>query len=221
MVIHLIGDKSMKHYSEKTILKMWEKVVTDCISEGFDINDEKEELIEISPISFQITGPSANEQDSPLFNKKMIHDMKNNFFSFEPQFGYKVSYGERIFKQINGISPIEHIIQTLQKKPEAKSATINMIKITDAADGHVPCLTTIDFKIRNGKIDLHYFARSQDIFKKSFADNISIYLIGLEVGSKLGLEIGKISGYLASAHIYKRDFPTIFNHPLFSNLSRT
>jgi hypothetical protein len=52
----------------------------------------------------------------------MISAMHDNFHTFEPQFGYKVSYGERIFRP-DGASHYESVRDLLRKKPEAKSAT--------------------------------------------------------------------------------------------------
>lgn len=208
----------MKTFIRKNPYLLWAELTRSCLIEGTLIFDEAIEIIEISNVSFQIKTPLGND---PKLEKhcdhEMIDAMIKNFNSFEPQFGYRFSYGERIFGK-NGSSAYENIIDLLRRKPEAKSATISLIRDDDLLNSHVPCIATIDFKIRNGKINLNYFARSQDIFKKSYADNIALAELQRRLSSDLEVKSGSISGYIASAHIYKSDLPKIESIDVFQSI---
>ena len=64
-------------------------------------------------------------------------------------------------------------------------------------------------KIRNGKIVGNAFFRSQDAGKKFYADIMCIGEIMKLVSNKLGLEVGTLSIFIASLHIYESDFDKI------------
>lgn len=189
--------------------ELWAELTQRCLTEGDSRLDEKTEILELLGVAFHIKFPEGVNEDLKKYcDQQMIGNMIKNFNTLEPQFGYKFSYGERIFG-VGSSSPYYNIKSLLERKPESKSATICLIREDDVLRGHVPCIATIDFKIRDGAINLYYFARSQDIFKKSYADNIALTQVQKRLAADLNLQVGFISGVIASAHIYKSDLPKI------------
>jgi thymidylate synthase len=93
----------------------------------------------------------------------------------------------------------------LTRKPTAKSATISLLRPGYADLGHVLCITSIDFKIREGRLNVCYFARSQDLLKKNFADNLAIHAIGQKLAADLGIQPGSVSAFIASGHVHASD----------------
>jgi len=130
--------------------------------------------------------------------------MQNNFFNQEPVDNWGYSYSQRLFNY-NKINQIKMVIKQLKNNPLAKSAVITLTK-PGFDSRHVPCLTTLDFKIRNRKLLLTCFARSQDIYKKMYADILCLAKIQKEVADKLNTKIGALYLNIVSAHIYQGDF---------------
>jgi thymidylate synthase len=169
-------------------------------------HDGDVKILEVMGVSFNISKPNSSDFLAMSFGKpEMINAMVKNFNTNEPQFGFKFSYGARIFSGENS-GGFEDVARLLRRKPEAKSASISLLRSGDFQGSHVPCITTIDFKLRDNKLHIYYFARSQDIFKKNYADNIAILKVGERLATELNVEIGTITGMIASAHIYEADF---------------
>lgn len=203
--------------------ELWVSLTRRCLQEGAHVLDADVKLLEVLNVPVSVSDPLVNHDPAEAyFDPKMVAAMHDNFHTFEPQFGYKVSYGERIFRP-EGASPYEAIRDTLRKKPEAKSATISLLRPNDAHLGHVPCITTIDFKIRAGKLNVGYFARSQDVFKKSYADNLAISEIGAQLAGDLAddfeLSPGSITGFIVSAHLYLSDLGKMAEMEPFADLA--
>ena len=64
----------------------------------------------------------------------------------------------------------------------------------------------VDFKIRDKKLLLACFARSQDVYKKMYADILCLAKIQKDVADKLNIKTGLFCLNVVSAHIYKEDF---------------
>ncbi len=188
----------------RTTSEMWLTLTQAALRDGDKVFDDSEELRELLYVAFTVTDPLAGDERDKWMDQDMVSAMHANFHSLEPQFGYKVSYGERLWTP-EGASPYDHVRALLTRKPAAKSATISLLRTGDADLGHVPCITSIDFKIRDGLLHVCYFARSQDLFKKNFADNLAIYAIGQKLAADLSVQPGSVSAFIASGHVYASD----------------
>ena len=175
------------------------------LKEGIFIEDNGCSIKEVLQVSIMITNPSPCSSffKAPLFNPKMLDWMQNNFFSKRPIIDWNYSYGQRLFGY-NGINQVKMIIRKLRKNPSIKSAVITLTR-PGFDNNHVPCLTTIDFKIRNGNLLLICSFRSQDVFKKMYADILCLARIQKNVADELKVGIGALFLNVASAHIYKDD----------------
>ena len=76
-------------------------------------------------------------------------------------------------------------------------------------DKHVPCICSIDFKIRNNKLNTTAFFRSQDIGKKVYADMISLTKIASLIADSVKADVGFLVLHIASAHIYESDMKRV------------
>jgi len=140
-------------------------------------------------------------------DRGMITWMKSNFFLQEeiPEFGF--SYAQRL-RDYQHVDQIKAVIDRLRRNPEAKSATISLL-MPVADTKHVPCITTLDFKQRGGKLHMIAFVRSQDVARKLHADILVLGEIQQEIASSLGVDPGTLTLHVASAHIYHRDLPLV------------
>lgn len=181
------------------------KCLQKIIKEDITAKDAKEGTIkEILNMVVDITNPLRWDKFvKNAVESRMIKWMQKNFFgqNIIPDWGY--NYGQRLFNY-NKINQIKTIINKLKTDPAAKSATITLMK--PGFDlSHVPCLVGLDFKIRNGRLLLTGFFRSQDIYNKMYADLFCLAKIQKKVAGQLNIRVGILSVYIVSAHIYGKD----------------
>lgn len=172
---------------------------------GILLKDNDSMIKEILNVVVVIVNPLVEDKivkDSAEL--KMIAWMQNNFFSQDAIVGWGYSYCQRLFNY-NKIDQVKMVIGRLKDNPASKSATITLM-MPGFDTLHVPCLTTVDFKIRNKKLLLTCFARSQDIYKKMYADMLCLAKIQKDVADKLNIKTGLFCLNVVSAHIYKEDF---------------
>lgn len=192
----------------KTIGEGWKEAVTRTLLEGSDIKDGDMALKELLNVAITIEMPAL--EDKILQEKtdpKMISWMRDNFFKLEPVENWGYSYGQRFF-DYSGVNQIEEVIKKLVKNPDSKSATISLMNpIGDRQ--HMPCITVMDFKIRNGKLMTTTFFRSQDVGKKFYANAICLAKISKQVAERTGVSLGELNMIVASLHAYESDWKKV------------
>jgi thymidylate synthase len=105
-----------------------------------------------------------------------------------------------------GRHDLQDVLELLGKEPATKRA---LVSFTPQPNGKIPCVTAVQFLIREGALNLIYFARGQDAFKKFYADALCLSTMGRKVAGPLGLPLGVARGFIGSAHVYHRDLPAI------------
>lgn len=195
----------MLHFIEGNgIGLVWVQSIKTVLQYGMPINDDKGTILEISPLFIQINHPSEADAIVQQYgDEAILLYMQQNFEdqSFSPGWGY--SYAERLYGDQHE-NPIAQIIKRLQQYPSTKSATISLLKPEE--DGmHTPCLATLDFKIRQNRMNINAFFRSQDIGKKMYADMVQLLRLGKKVAKELQLDDIRLYSTICSAHIYEKD----------------
>ena len=113
------------------------------------------------------------------------------------------TYGQRIF-DMDGINQFDWLVERLQYKPDTKSATINLL-VPGSTAASLPCLTTLDAKLRQGRLDLQFFFRSQNVFGRQYANLAALAHLQSDLAQRCDTVSGTLRGYVASAHIYSFD----------------
>lgn len=184
---------------EKSVGEAWLKLVESIFRLGEHVDDEIDELRNV-----QVGFSTAFDSDPLLQSPKQqehIEQMRKVFFSRENNiFGH--SYYEKGFGPY-GNHGHRDIVDLLQKEPSSKRA---MLAFVGDSTGKVPCINNIHFLFRNGTLQVSYFARGQDIYRKFYADAICIYDIAAVVADELSCQLGTIHGTISSAHLYKKDY---------------
>ena len=137
-------------------------------------------------------------------DRAMIAEMQKVFFSNEPN-----SLGHSYAKLIcgpGGRHDLQDVISMLQKEPATKKALVSFLA---QPGGKVPCISAVQFLVRNGAVQVMYFARGQDVFRKFYADGLCLIRMAETVAQALGLPTGAAQGFIGSAHIYHHDMSSI------------
>lgn len=188
----------------------WIKAMSLIMNKGADIMDEDQKLREIR--NFYMSIASVDENDPILqkyADKKRIELMKDKYATCGLVGDYKVDYGSRVFDN-HGVNQLEWAIKRIINKPETKSATFSL---HEPGEDMLPCLSLLDFKLRDGYLDMTSVYRSQNTFWSMPGNMLALYKMQNDVVQGVGCKIGKIELVVASAHIYHKDFKVV-NHIL-------
>ena len=188
---------------KETIGQAWKELVTLTKKNGVQLADEGLEILDVN-IKFK---HDFNKEDIILTkyaDKKMIDNMQKVFFSNEEN-----DLGHSYFE--NMCSPYKNdyltdIVRVLEEKRNSKRATLTL---NSSGSGKVPCINVINFLIRDEKLNVYYFSRGQDAYKKFYADALVIATMQSNIAKKLSVNIGEITGYITSSHIYYSDIEDI------------
>lgn len=189
-----------------TLGEAWLAAMKKVMTKGEDIFDDGVPLREIR--NLYITIASLCESD-PILIQYADHDrialMKKKYATCGLVGDYKIDYGSYIYDN-NGVNQIDWVINKLHNKPETKSATITLHK---PGEQMLACLSMIDFKYRNGHLDMSVIYRSQNIFWSQPGNMLALRQIQTDVATALNFALGKVELIVISAHIYNDDFEKV------------
>lgn len=190
----------------RTIGECWQKCIGAVIAEGDLFFDEDVKIKEILGLTVSIDQPALTDSFIARYgDSEVIRHTLQKFSKGVVMTNRPFTYGERLYNK-NGIDQIDWIINRVLAKRETKSATINLLNEGENSN-NLPCLTTIDVKIRQERLNLQFFFRSQNIVGRQYANLLALSKLQADIAFRLGVAIGRLQGYIASAHIYEYDFP--------------
>ena len=192
----------------ETLGNAWITAMDLIMTKGEDIFDENIKLKEIR--NMYITISDINEDDE-IIQKYADHDrvdlMKKKYATCGLVGEYKTDYGSRIYNN-NGINQIEWAVERIKNKPETKSATFSLHV---PGEKMLPCLSLVDFKLRENKLDMTVVYRSQNIYWSHPGNLLALRQMQRDVVREIGCDIGKIELVVVSAHIYEADYSMVKN----------
>jgi len=200
----------MKEIKCNSIGEAWIESCRYIFQKGKSMKDDDQDIKELLHFVLTIKNPRLSDDIIKKYgDKKMIDWMLSNFLEQKrvPKLKNGLSYGTRLFNY-DGKNQVEWIIKKLKEKPEAKSATIPMI-MPNTDTGYIPCVSVLDFKIRDNKLMLVAMCRAIDFGKKLYANLIALHKIQQIVSEKINVPVGELIAYVVSAHIYNEDYKTV------------
>ena len=110
------------------------------------------------------------------------------------------------------------VLDKLRSDPDSRQCVINVFdQTTDYRDTpDVPCTVSLQFMIRDNRVNLHTTMRSNDVWWGLPYDVFQFTQLQLTVANLLGKEAGVYFHTANSLHVYERDFATV--HDLMSDL---
>lgn len=189
---------------EQTIGECWFKSIQHVLSHGEPHHDGGVGLLEVLGLTVEISAPRVDDPllsshgDLTVLSRTLAKFSRGASMPERP-----FTYGQRIF-DLAGVDQFHWMVERLRRKPETKSATINLL-IPGSTSASLPCLTTLDAKIRKGRLDLQFFFRSQNIFGRQYANLAALAQLQDDLARRCNTVSGTLRGYVASAHIYAFD----------------
>ncbi|MBT7902685.1 hypothetical protein HN587_02405 [Candidatus Woesearchaeota archaeon] len=156
--------------------------------------------------SFDVTTPIEILNSFQKWVYPPLSEISNVIFSKHQNPIYEYSYGSVLFKYQGVLNQIDdYIIPLLKQNPNSRRGVVftwDPIQHSNKFKQQVPGLTQIDFKLRNGKLNITSIVRSNDMFFGWPANVYQIFLLQEYVKLKLGCELGTLTTFSTSAHIF-------------------
>lgn len=162
-------------------------------------------LADIEKGEFDIDGCPINGQSLSYYVKS---------FNSSDVGGFKYTYPNRI-KEYFGVNQFETMVERLMDDLGSnRSVAITLDPKQDSSEEDIPCLQVLQAIVRDRKLTLHCFFRSNDIFGAYYSNMYFITYIGMLLVEELNrrdpvnanIVFDGIHYYSSSAHIYKTDY---------------
>jgi thymidylate synthase len=131
--------------------------------------------------------------------------MHRNFFVHEevPELGRARSYAQRLFDYGGaGRDQLGWVVERLRADPECRDAAITTFEpLTD--ETYIPCVSLLDFWLRDGAVELVVYAHSLDFGKKAYGNLVELAHLQEHVAGELGAAVGRLLVHVKTAHIYE------------------
>ena len=117
-------------------------------------------------------------------------------------------YGPRFFGAKGFPNQIESIVRLLRTRPNTRRAVIQIFDAHDIVGQvrkEIPCTCTLQFLIRNGRLQMITSMRSNDAFKGLPHDIFAFTMIQEALARQLGVELGTYRHFVGSLHLYQAD----------------
>lgn len=183
--------------------KAWLQAMGLAMKKGEEIFDDSRKLKEIR--NLYVTLEDVREDDPILekyADKKRIQLMKEKYSTCGLVGDYKIDYGSYIYNN-NGINQMEWLKNRILNKPETKSATITLHR---PGEEMLACLSLLDFKLRQDKLDMTVVYRSQNLYSSQPGNLIALKHIQDDLACDIKKDTGKIELVVMSAHIYEENY---------------
>nr|MDO8115424.1 thymidylate synthase [Candidatus Sigynarchaeota archaeon] len=198
----------MRIISSSSLLDAWKQAVQAIKEEGKPATDDNQPIREYMDLFLEINEPWLD----PAITKAdpaMAAWMHANFSEKKPvsELGNAKSYATRLY-DYNGKDQLAGIVKKLKSKAETKSATITTLMPNDDST-YVPCVSLLDFKIRDKKLLLTATCRSLDFGKKALHNFVELTTIGKRVQEACKVPGLELHVHVVSAHIYENDMVSL------------
>jgi thymidylate synthase len=112
-------------------------------------------------------------------------------------------YGPRLFG-LRGNDQIEQVTRLLRGNPQSRRAAVQLFEAGDLAEYHadIPCTCTLQFMIRNERLDMLTYMRSNDVYLGMPHDIFCFTMMQELLARSLSVEIGNYKHMVGSLHLY-------------------
>lgn len=115
------------------------------------------------------------------------------------------AYGPRLFNMHGKHNQVKKIIELLSKKPNTRQAVIQLFDAEDLEKTHldIPCTSTLQFIIRENKLNMLTSMRSNDAYIGLAHDIFCFTMLQEIIARSLNVELGVYKHFVGSLHLYK------------------
>ena len=213
------------YFTSATLDDTMRSVIDQILNHGRRIKPSKGSAKELTGVLLEITNPRARLSKTESRGKPysclgelcwyLAKSSDLEFISYYLPAYRKVAdgdfifgaYGPRLFKW-KGTSQLDNVISMLKKKPDTRQAVIQLFDAKDIAETHkdTPCTCTLQFLIRDEKLQMFTNMRSNDVYWGLPHDVFSFTMLQEIVARTLSIEVGTYKHAVGSLHLYEKNF---------------
>jgi thymidylate synthase len=188
-----------------TIGEAWLDVAAHILDAGEPERYDGLPILEVTNATLVVAAP---DPDDPLIARygdpERLRWMRANFADHErvEALGGARSYASRLFDYAGaGRDQLAWVIDRLRADPASRSAAITTFEpLTDTT--YIPCVSLLDFWVRDGAVELVVYAHSIDFGAKGYGNLTELAHLQLRVADALDRPVGALRFIVKSAHIY-------------------
>nr|MDO8085518.1 thymidylate synthase [Candidatus Sigynarchaeum springense] len=191
-----------------SLLDAWKQAVRTILAEGRAGTDDGQPIMEFLDLYLETRDPAPESMIAEV-DPQMAAWMHVNFTEKKPvpELGNAKSYATRLYDYY-GKDQVATVVEKLRAKPETKSATITTLMPNDDTN-YIPCVSLLDFKVRDGTLVLTATCRSLDFGKKALHNLAELAAIGREVQAATKVPRLALHVHAISAHVYQKDVDSL------------
>ena len=192
-----------------TLGEGWIDVTRAVLERGAIASYDGQRTRELALLTVVVESPSSEDETiARLGDREWLAWMHENFFVHKDvaELGNAKSYAVRLFDYAGaGHDQIAWVVRRLREDPESRSATITTFQpLTDTS--YVPCVSMLDFWLRDGAVELVVYAHSLDFGKKAYGNLVELARLQQHVAAELGAATGALVVHAKSAHVYEPEW---------------
>jgi len=192
-----------------SIGQAWLAVAGHILDDGLPAHYDGRPILEVDQVTLHVARPAAQDPIvERLGEPERLAWMHANFTDHArvAALGDARSYAARLYDYASsGRDQISWVIDRLRKDPSSRSATITTFEpLLDTT--YIPCVSLLDFWIRDEALELVVYAHSIDFGAKGYGNLVELAFLQEHVARELGREIGRLVFLVKSAHIYESEF---------------
>ena len=164
---------------------------------------------ELALLTLTVARPASDDAlIAELGDAEWLAWMHENFFVEKdvPELGDAKSYAVRLFNYGGtGRDQIAWVVERLCADPECRSAAVTTFQpLTDTT--YIPCVSLLDFWLRDDAVELVVYAHSLDFGKKAYGNLVELARLQEHVAGELARSVGQLVVHAKSAHVYEPEW---------------
>jgi thymidylate synthase len=198
-----------KQIEAETIGGAWLAVARAILEDGAESSYDAAPILEIDRVTLSVAHPaSVDPIVTELGDAERLAWMHANFTDHKlvAALGDARSYASRLYDYAaSGRDQVQWVIERLRTDPTSRSATITTFEpLLDST--YIPCVSLLDFWIRDGRLEAIVYAHSIDFGAKGYGNLVELAHLMERIAEGVGVEVGCLDFVVKSAHIYEPDF---------------
>jgi thymidylate synthase len=192
-----------------TIGEAWLAVAERILEEGTASHYDGLPILEIDQVALHIDRVSSKDPIvERLGDPERLAWMHANFTAHArvAALGDARSYAARLYDYAgSGRDQIRWVVERLRTDPTSRSATITTFEpLLDTS--YIPCVSLLDFWIRDEQVELVVYAHSIDFGAKGYGNLVELAFLQEHVARELSRDLGRLVFMVKSAHVYESEF---------------
>jgi thymidylate synthase len=192
----------------ETIGSAWLSVAERILADGAPSTYDGLPMVELAHITLDVA--TSDPEDAIIAqhgDPERLAWMRANFRDYArvAALGDADSYATRIYDYgRSGRDQVAWVIERLQRDPLSRSAAVTTFQpLTDTS--YIPCVSLLDFWLREGALELVVYAHSIDFGAKGYGNLVELAALQLRIAAELQTPVGRLLLIVKSAHVYETE----------------